>query len=96
MSNNRWTDDEFEENDENGEFWMEFVDPNNIGIPIEDIIANREEEFAIAHKQLNVDILEKSIVVAKGHWLWWFMSTTRRSRLIRRTYRDLLRLIHEE
>jgi hypothetical protein len=96
MANNRWTDDDFEDNnEENSEFWMEFVDPNNMGIPIEDIISNREEEFVIAHKQLNIDILDKSITMAKGCWLWYFMSTKRKSRLVSKIYRELLQLIHE-
>ena len=101
MSNKRWDDDEFDPSgggNEENEFWMEFVefDPASMGgIPIQNILVNRETEFALANKQLNIEILEKAIRVARSSWKWWFLTSERRAKLIRNAYRTLSRLIHE-
>lgn len=89
----RWDDDEeeFENAGGNGEneFWMEF---NQDAAGMLDM--NREQEFDLAHKQLNIEIMEKAIKITKSRWLWWtFSSAKARLKAIRYNYRILLRTI---
>lgn len=89
----RW-DDEFEysgSNDDEGEFWNNFedeiVDANIVEI-------DRQLELDVAHKQLNMELLEKSIKLTKSRRIFWFFSSKeRRLKAIKSTYRILLRLI---
>lgn len=90
----RWDDDEEEFENAGGggdqnDFWMEF---NQDAAEMIDL--NRQQEFDVAHKQLNIEVLEKAIRVTKGHWLWWmFASQKSRFKAVRQTYRFLLKTI---
>jgi hypothetical protein len=88
----RWDDDEEEFENAGGggngdnEFWMEF---NQDAASMIDL--NRQQEFDVAHKQLNIEVLEKAIRVAKSRWFWWlFASQKSKLKAIRQTYRSLL------
>lgn len=88
----RWDDDEDEFENAGGppngdnEFWMEF---NQDAAAMLDI--NRQQEFDVAHKQLNIEMMEKAIRVTKDRWFWWtFASQKSRLKAIRHAYRSLL------
>ena len=90
----QWKDEE-EDNFDNGdsEFWNEFGNPNDVNNMIE---INRQQEFEIAHKQLNIDILEKAIRVAKDRKIWWLFASGRsRFKAIKTVYRNMLRIVED-
>jgi hypothetical protein len=91
----RWDDNEDEDfefaggNGGENEFWMEF---NQEAANMLDM--NRQQEFDIAHKQLNIELMEKAIRVVKGRWFWWLFSSHKtRLKEITRTYRRLVRAV---
>lgn len=90
----RWDEENFDfagNNDDENDFWMDFGDEITEANIIE---IDRQEELDVAHKQLNIEILEKSIKLTKGRWFFWiFSSKERRLKEIRATYRSLLKLV---
>jgi hypothetical protein len=90
----RWEDDEDEfDNSNNGEeFWMEFTNQDAANM----IEINQQQNFDLAHKQLNLEVMEKAIKITKSRWIWWqFASHKSRIKAINYAYRRLLNAIHK-
>lgn len=88
----RWDDDEDGEAENTGDndFWMEFNGQDAANM----LEVNRQQEFDVAHKQLNMEILEKAIKMAKGRWIWWiFASNKSRVKSVRFAYRNMLHMV---
>jgi hypothetical protein len=91
MSDNQWEDneDDFDKEEGGSDFWDEF--PENADMQIA-----QQLEFEIAHKELNIAILEKAIHVAKDRRIWWlFASGSARFREIKTIYRNMLRIVED-
>jgi hypothetical protein len=91
----RWEDSDEEDFEGGGEeeFWMEFNDAADVANMI---AINRQQEFDLAHKSINMEILDKAIKINKSRWLWWIFSSQKtRMKAISYTYRILIGAVHK-
>jgi hypothetical protein len=76
-------EDEFEGDDESE--MMEEVMNNSKAVA--------EAEIAIAEKSIKCELLDKSIIISRSTWVWWFLPHKVRLRRISQTFEKLKNML---
>ena len=48
-----------------------------------------KSEIDLVGRQINCEILDKAIFIAKGNWRWWFLSNKTKLKLVEEAYHKL-------